>query len=75
MLYFTDLIIKAKSGTGKTAVFGIVALEMVNVKSSELQILILAPTREIAVQIQQVLLTIGVEIKGNTQYTLNHYLY
>lgn len=75
MFYFTDLIIKAKSGTGKTAVFGIVALEMVNVKSSELQILILAPTREIAVQIQQVLLTIGVEFKGNTQYTLNHYLY
>lgn len=75
MLYFTDLIIKAKSGTGKTAVFGIVALEMVNVKSNELQILILAPTREIAVQIQQVLLTIGVEIKGNNQHTLYHYLY
>ncbi|GLV34420.1 Gemin 3 [Carabus blaptoides fortunei] len=59
-----DLIIKAKSGTGKTAVFGIVALEMVNVKSNDLQILILAPTREIAVQIQQVLLTIGIEFQG-----------
>ncbi|XP_033221501.1 ATP-dependent RNA helicase dbp-4-like isoform X2 [Belonocnema kinseyi] len=59
-----DIILRAKSGTGKTAVFGIIALEMINVESSCVQALILAPTREIAVQIAEVISSIGKEIKG-----------
>ncbi|XP_034938637.1 uncharacterized protein [Chelonus insularis] len=59
-----DLIIQAKSGTGKTAVFGIIALDMVYVKDVHPQVLILAPTREIAIQISQVLASIGSEMKG-----------
>ncbi|KAI4501744.1 hypothetical protein M0802_003079 [Mischocyttarus mexicanus] len=59
-----DLIVKAKSGTGKTLVFSIIALEMVNVQISSIQVLILAPTREIAIQISEVLSSIGSELKG-----------
>jgi ATP-dependent RNA helicase DDX20 len=61
---FPDLIVQAKSGTGKTCVFTIVALEMVLVESKSLQVLILAPTREIAVQIRLVVEDIGSEMKG-----------
>ncbi|KAK0180760.1 hypothetical protein PV327_003111 [Microctonus hyperodae] len=59
-----DLIVRAKSGTGKTAVFGIIALEMIDIPQSSTQVLILAPTREIAIQISQVIETIGSQIKG-----------
>lgn len=59
-----DLIVQAKSGTGKTCVFTIVALEMVLVESKSLQVLVLAPTREIAIQIKHVMQDIGSEIKG-----------
>ncbi|XP_076750054.1 uncharacterized protein LOC143422948 [Xylocopa sonorina] len=59
-----DLIVRAKSGTGKTLVFCIIALEMIDVQVSSVQVLILAPTREIAVQIAQVFSCVGCEIKG-----------
>ncbi|KAK2579838.1 hypothetical protein KPH14_007523 [Odynerus spinipes] len=58
-----DLIVKAKSGTGKTLVFGTIALEMIDVQISSIQVLILAPTREIAIQISEVLSSIGSELK------------
>ncbi|XP_012276173.1 probable ATP-dependent RNA helicase DDX20 [Orussus abietinus] len=59
-----DLIVRAKSGTGKTAVFGIIALEMIDVTVSSVQVLILAPTREIAVQIAEAITSIGAKLKG-----------
>lgn len=59
-----DLIVKAKSGTGKTAVFVITALEMIDLSKNHAQVVILAPTREIAVQIQQVIKHIGCEFQG-----------
>ncbi|XP_034196215.2 uncharacterized protein LOC117611893 isoform X1 [Osmia lignaria lignaria] len=59
-----DLIMRAKSGTGKTLVFSIIALEMLDVEVSSVQALILAPTREIAVQISEVFSSVGSEIKG-----------
>jgi superfamily II DNA/RNA helicase len=37
---------------------------MVRVESKSLQVLVLAPTREIAVQIKQVMQDIGSEMKG-----------
>ncbi|KAF5269968.1 hypothetical protein FQR65_LT05767 [Abscondita terminalis] len=59
-----DLIVKAKSGTGKTLVFTVIALEMIKVKISKLQVLIIAPTREIADQIVDVIKTVGKYIEG-----------
>ncbi|KAL3314810.1 hypothetical protein Ciccas_006565 [Cichlidogyrus casuarinus] len=54
-----DLIVQAKSGTGKTIVFCTIALEALDLKNPDLQVLILAPTREVAYQCQLVLRTIG----------------
>lgn len=57
--YGLDLIVQAKSGTGKTCVFAVIALENVILECQNVQVLILAPTREIAVQISQVILSVG----------------
>ncbi|GJQ67896.1 putative ATP-dependent RNA helicase [Trypoxylus dichotomus] len=59
-----DLIIKSKSGTGKTAVFSIITLELVNVAKNAVQVLILAPTREIVVQIEAAIRLIGTPFQG-----------
>ena len=45
-----DCIVQSKSGTGKTCVYVVTALEMVKQDLNALQVLVLAPTREIAVQ-------------------------
>ncbi|KAM6370152.1 putative ATP-dependent RNA helicase DDX20 [Pluvialis apricaria] len=59
-----DLIVQAKSGTGKTCVFSTIALDAVLLESPATQILILAPTREIAVQIHAVITAIGIKMEG-----------
>ncbi len=47
-----DVVAKAPTGTGKTYAFGIPMVEHIDVSSDELQGLVLAPTRELAVQIR-----------------------
>ncbi|XP_059150447.1 uncharacterized protein LOC131937218 [Physella acuta] len=59
-----DLIVQAKSGTGKTCVFTVVALESLELSPVCIQVLVLAPTREIAQQIQEVIKTIGLPMAG-----------
>jgi ATP-dependent RNA helicase DDX20 len=54
-LFGADVLVQAKSGTGKTLVFSVIAAEQVQRHVNELQALIIAPTREIALQIEQVL--------------------
>lgn len=51
MLAWRDVIAKAPTGTGKTFAFGIPMIEHVEAESDDLQGLILAPTRELALQI------------------------
>jgi ATP-dependent RNA helicase DeaD len=46
-----DVIGQAQTGTGKTAAFGIPIIEHVDPERAEVQALVLAPTRELAVQI------------------------
>ena len=46
-----DVIGQAQTGTGKTASFGIPALHKVDVNSKKTQIIILSPTRELAIQV------------------------
>ena len=54
------MIVQAKSGTGKTCVFAVIALEHVLASNSKaLQALILAPTREVAIQICNVIKSIS----------------
>lgn len=46
-----DLVVLSKTGTGKTAAFGLPLLHLLTLRASEMQVLILAPTRELAQQI------------------------
>lgn len=51
MLEWNDIIAKAPTGTGKTFAFGIPIIEHMDVSDLQIQALILAPTRELAIQI------------------------
>lgn len=51
MLRWCDVIAKAPTGTGKTVAFGIPIIEHIQDSDQGLQALILAPTRELAIQI------------------------
>lgn len=55
MLKGEDVIAKAKTGSGKTAAFGLSLLNHLNVKNFAVQALILCPTRELAEQVSQAL--------------------
>ena len=47
----SDLVALAQTGTGKTAAFGLPILNMIDVKRRDVQALVLAPTRELCIQI------------------------
>ena len=48
-----DVIAQAQTGTGKTAAFGLPSLERLDVKKIVPQALILAPTRDLAIQVTE----------------------
>lgn len=54
-----DVIAQAQSGTGKTATFSISILQAIDTQIRETQALVLSPTRELATQIQSVVLALG----------------
>ena len=54
-----DVIAQAQSGTGKTATFSISILQQIDTSLPQCQALILAPTRELAQQIQKVVMALG----------------
>uniref|UniRef100_A0A7S0A4V8 RNA helicase n=1 Tax=Pyrodinium bahamense TaxID=73915 RepID=A0A7S0A4V8_9DINO len=58
-----DTIGQAQSGTGKTATFTIGCLQRIDYRNKVCQALILAPTRELAQQIQKVALALGDYLK------------
>ena len=51
MLAWKDLVAKAPTGTGKTFAYGIPIVEHIDPESESVQAVILAPTRELAIQI------------------------
>jgi ATP-dependent RNA helicase DeaD len=53
MLEGKDVIGQAQTGTGKTAAFGIAALERVDPQNKGVQAVILCPTRELAIQVSE----------------------
>ena len=63
-MQWKDVIAKAPTGTGKTFAFGIPMIEHIDAESQEVQGLILAPTRELALQI-------GDELRGLLTYYQN----
>jgi ATP-dependent RNA helicase DeaD len=54
-----DVIGQAQTGTGKTAAFGLPIVEYVDPALSEVQALVLTPTRELCIQVTQALRTYG----------------
>ena len=48
-----DIIGQAQTGTGKTAAFALPVLERIDINSRDIQTLILAPTRELAIQVAE----------------------
>jgi len=59
-----DMIVQSKSGTGKTCVYVVTALEMLKRELPGLQVLVIAPTREIAMQGLEVASQIGANMPG-----------
>ncbi|KIK45720.1 hypothetical protein CY34DRAFT_777912 [Suillus luteus UH-Slu-Lm8-n1] len=54
-----DVIAQAQSGTGKTTTLAISVLQSIDVSVRETQALVLTPTRQLATQIQSVVLALG----------------
>lgn len=59
-----DVIGQAQTGTGKTAAFGIPAIEMVDETDPVTQVLILCPTRELALQVKEQIYKLAKYKKG-----------
>jgi len=57
-----DVVALAKTGTGKTAVFGLPLLQLIDVESTTIQAVILAPTRELGQQIYTNLISFSTHI-------------
>ena len=64
MMAGKDVIAKAPTGTGKTMAFGIPIIEKIDAESEEVQAVILAPTRELAIQITDEMRDIAVYHEG-----------
>jgi len=62
-----DVIGQAQTGTGKTAAFGLPLLNAVDTQSSDIQALIISPTRELAIQTQEELYRLGSKKKVKVQ--------
>ena len=53
ILQGSDIIAQAPTGTGKTCAFGIPAVEGIDTKNNQVQVLILCPTRELVIQVAE----------------------
>lgn len=62
-----DVIGQAQTGTGKTAAFGLPMLEKIDPNNAQLQGLVIAPTRELAIQTQEELYRLGRDKKIRVQ--------
>lgn len=64
MMNWADINAIAPTGTGKTCAFGIPLLEYISLKDSRVQAVVLAPTRELALQIGDELTRLAKYIRG-----------
>lgn len=58
-----DLLGQAQTGTGKTAAFALPLLSRINVKNKATQLLVLAPTRELAIQVSEAIQSYAKHLK------------
>ncbi|MBZ9626877.1 DEAD/DEAH box helicase [Psychroflexus sp. CAK1W] len=64
----TNILLLSPTGTGKTLAFSLPLLTMLDPESPEVQALILVPSRELAIQIEQVIRSMGSGYKVNAVY-------
>jgi len=65
-----DVLGEAQTGTGKTAAFGLPALAKIDVTIRKPQLMVLAPTRELAIQVAEAIETFAKDMKGLRVATL-----
>ncbi|XP_039137701.1 DEAD-box ATP-dependent RNA helicase 8 [Dioscorea cayenensis subsp. rotundata] len=65
----SDILARAKNGTGKTAAFCIPALEKIDQDNNVIQVVILVPTRELALQTSQVCKELGKHLQVQVMVT------
>ena len=63
-----EILILSPTGTGKTLAFLLPLIKMLDPYSSQTQLMILVPTRELAIQIEQVVRDMGTGFKVNAVY-------
>ena len=54
-----NIVVKSKTGSGKTASFAIPICESIDINSSKVQALVIVPTRELAIQVSDEISNIG----------------
>jgi ATP-dependent RNA helicase DeaD len=59
-----DMLGQAQTGTGKTAAFALPALTQIDLSRHEPQVLVLVPTRELALQVSEAFLRYAAHLKG-----------
>lgn len=64
----TNTVILSPTGTGKTLAFLLPTLKLIDPENKEVQVLILVPSRELAIQIEQVIREMGTGLKVNAVY-------
>lgn len=63
-----NTVILSPTGTGKTLGFLLPALKLIDPENKDIQVLILVPSRELAIQIEQVIREMGTGFKVNAVY-------
>ena len=64
MLQGKDVLGQAQTGTGKTAAFALPILSRINLQQKDPQVLVLAPTRELAIQVAEAFQRYATHLKG-----------
>jgi len=59
-----DVIGQAQTGTGKTAAFSLPLIDRIDISTNQVQLLVLAPTRELAIQVSEAIQTYARHLKG-----------
>jgi len=64
MLQGKDVLGQAQTGTGKTAAFALPILSTIDIKQKDPQVLVLAPTRELAIQVAEAFQRYAAHLRG-----------
>ena len=64
----TNIVLLSPTGTGKTLAFLLPIIQELDINCTEIQVLIVVPSRELAIQIEQVIREMGTGFKANAVY-------